>query len=1461
MSGSPEMYRKYKRAFTPGSIRQRFDQQLHVEKEYGEHTWSPDQTMRDILQNHFDAEAERCVMRLTRQILTEDALINIHRIKPQEQEKIKALVYLLYQHQAYIKTAKASEAFVSRVQDIVWSISAPPLQHELYDVKKLLSTITEIYEELPRIEYAVIDTLDPALRVRTVTREQLQSDPYTEERSKTSLKWGTKFRYVVIGCSVQDSGSGFDPQLAALFAPTKQGKPYLRGQYGEGLKMSYLDLLRRKAAIRLRSSYTVIDKGQVTQHVWKGRPQLSEKGDIFFSGADLSFDPEKDDVHTGSRTVIDLSRMDSAAYKECVASIDCRTERFKKSFLDFSSQHNAYQYVVNGEYAPIGVNVHSVNEKGSQVYIQRLLLTQSSDVAIKKDGSEYPLYFSYDIANRGLIGGRDRKTLKDDAASNITYMWRHIEDPDSVRALVRHYFFSTDTNTFEKAILHECIARDASPKTQTLFLDAVITELNIQAPKTLIATERTYPLQENVVERARSRGIPIVVVKNINRYFKNISDAIWNLRGVRLFTWSELQNDPEFIDPKSIEQEIAERHEKRYVEPYNETLRYFERVARDCGIAFDASRIGRLVITKGSEYDSKPYVLEYDKVNNRFYIVVRTHSGHYDKQNFRNTVIALLLATVDRNRPFINDAEVLQVAQANAQYAIDSAMANERLSEVEGTPKAFPDFAVRDFDVSSINPMRARLEAVPQQLRDWGIVQRLSELSLSFKDAEEIARAFTTMREPYRRAATISLFTRCIIQGTEVGYFVFDDDRSRVQFTKKIITDLEVVDDARYPEYKAYIIDDRRSFIITSVPSGSVVTMRNATVYREKDSLYIQRAGRDYIEKYRYNDHFFHLNYFINDGAILYDSRGGRPKISSIRRELSIQLPSVEAMPVLERSEGTIFTSLTTEYGAGVWDDPVRLLEDIVQNHLDASPGRHVEIVYEVQRGKKRKWVQEVELSVEDQIYGIRFIDDGKGYSPSRLSKLGDGTKARNPFLAGKYGEGTKLLAAAAVRNGIELEFSSLAHFDGKLVRWAAQAGSRLVSLNIDGRSQERQQIVFDYNDRKSVGKHGSETTLRIPEEPLTQEQKAFWRRIVDICHSRYEERGQRGLARYIRDLRTHEDGVIDLGFMKILLNEPGVVYDNGLLVQRGRSLVCGYDLLDITDTRERNHVDARKLDRYIQLARQHCPDVRYFNAIMKAIVKNLDRGSPLEYASSELLFDPSGTEMFSLPHVNSAADRYAGGLVFHNTEYFERNHPDIAIIIEHYLRFVPVSIRRDVSYADMRRIFGILPSSYDFAQQFSEAEIPQTARTKQEIAQAIDGVAQAQLDMVHRLFGHRRPDARIMKIFKDRENYQQTHQSTLSRADNLLRTYWNRDEIIAHDGRIFVAPSAVGYHGIIHVNTLAPTMGINEKLLQPQHRARLVGVIHHELAHFVTGKLDHTPEFINYLLLVAQDAHTRAKE
>jgi hypothetical protein len=233
-----------------------------------------------------------------------------------------------------------------------------------------------------------------------------------------------------------------------------------------------------------------------------------------------------------------------------------------------------------------------------------------------------------------------------------------------------------------------------------------------------------------------------------------------------------------------------------------------------------------------------------------------------------------------------------------------------------------------------------------------------------------------------------------------------------------------------------------------------------------------------------------------------------------------------------------ISTSVTLGYEADRWGVE-RIALDGVQNHLPAdSKGSTVNVDFLV----NNEWTPRTDYQ-NGTVQAIRFSDDGAGYS-NELLGIFHSTKKGNADAVGYFGEGLKMLSAATIREGIDMELRSR--------DWSAKPVP--VDLEIEG--EQIQKLVYDVK----------------PAERINGSQSIFWNPSQDFVDY------VRNLDKKVLLLRDGFTPLYESGKRAIIDTEGDVfvkgVYISSLFKDR---LLFSYGL-DVVPNRDRDDIHESKL-------------------------------------------------------------------------------------------------------------------------------------------------------------------------------------------------------------------------------------------------------------------------------------------
>lgn len=234
--------------------------------------------------------------------------------------------------------------------------------------------------------------------------------------------------------------------------------------------------------------------------------------------------------------------------------------------------------------------------------------------------------------------------------------------------------------------------------------------------------------------------------------------------------------------------------------------------------------------------------------------------------------------------------------------------------------------------------------------------------------------------------------------------------------------------------------------VIKKFIEASVVSAVNGKVEGADDRYYEQGLGiwRNQLEDMSSEGAELWRNVFytmFGENAFIgeFDSRGNLTQstenaISSGKTPVYVQGAAVaflehagvkRASQLYFSKEVKVDTGLTLSYRESAWGYD-RILIDAVQNHLGADSGATQVKVEFLLKGQENQWIDLNRIGEysDDQIAALRISDNGNGYD-YRLLGLLHSTKAKVFDAAGGWGEGLKMLSAAALRAGLGLELRS----------------------------------------------------------------------------------------------------------------------------------------------------------------------------------------------------------------------------------------------------------------------------------------------------------------------------------------------------------------------------------------------------------------------------------------------------
>ena len=289
-------------------------------------------------------------------------------------------------------------------------------------------------------------------------------------------------------------------------------------------------------------------------------------------------------------------------------------------------------------------------------------------------------------------------------------------------------------------------------------------------------------------------------------------------------------------------------------------------------------------------------------------------------------------------------------------------------------------------------------------------------------------------------------------------------------------------------------------------------------------------------------------------------------------------------------------TSITLEYVAEKWGIE-RIVLDGIQNHLPAdSGGTSVKVGYLI----NEEWVRHdraLGLPPEDRVVGaILFADDGQGFDYRKLGLLysdkpngkkdgkpnGKPNGDDSPVAVGQFGEGLKMLTAACLREGMQIQIMSR--------DWRATPYVEKISL--DGKTAH--QLVYEVETGLPPIK-GSTTMIQDPTKEVVDYVDNIGRKVLHLRPG------------YV-PVYSDQDG-------NHVVDESGDIFVRGVFITSDKrsELLFGYDL-NLDTSRDRDHVNELELGNAIGETIRNCDDRRVIEKILRsAVYKSGELGQSLK--------------------------------------------------------------------------------------------------------------------------------------------------------------------------------------------------------------------------------------------------------
>jgi len=1480
--------------------------------EYGEKTWTTAQTVRDLLQNHLDAETERFYGDIASTVFEDNKILN----SKLDKKVIDTFLYAAYMFVSHVEdmapeAKRASEEYLKRLGRSL-PIKTSLLANGIFETDKFLQQAGQLSENIPLVSYDVIDKKTNE-SLGLIPYEALRDEPLYQEKTDD------EFRYEINGMKIVDHGSGYDSQLSALYLSSKAGKEHVRGKFGEGAKMSELHLLRNKAKIKMRSEYILKSKdGDDVSRLWQTKSKV-KGGRLVSEGIEI--EKAKEDK-TGSMVYLSFEDANKEFKKELIENIDPRIDGLGKNISKFNSQNFVYPMPITGQ-SLVGVDMSG---DGKIQYVKGIRV----ELANESFGYSKP-WFSYDVLDSSIIAGRDRNEIKDEIVNKIENFWENNDNPELLKKLVHTVVHDktkpddlpVELSFFRKALSgYEYESKDKVKKIRKVLNvidEAMIHELKLEeGVDTLILSNFQFKHKNfrDIVEFAESKDYKIITTA-ATIYDSSIGSFSKRLPGdFKVFSADDIRDEIRLLRKKD------EPQEEEFVEGERE-LKIRE--------VFDAALNSVNTFLTAAKVPTKELILEFDVVkdDNRDYYQSteddyegNDYYGYSSEEKRVNDPIWMYDNTLMVNPNKVSDPRYgnpgslqhqleLYLLSAYSAYDLVKKNTDINLSDDIFESEAFDNFSVSESYYSEDDEIESKEETLKRSqafldslitklIPDSSAVLKVMPESFDYtKDTEFVGRLLDVLTsgsdelkrakkeesyEMQQQALSVDLSLaeakKMLSHSQEnkeydVPYIikrrVFVEDNflhyynnNHKEWGKLNLVKSEPV--ANWNQLPVYQLDDGRFFVPATMAKGSVLTSGEG-----KKRAYTFNEGEKFLVINQYEVKFSDYSTSSYSGIISANADGfiisendNRKEHISTKDYIQEQLQEYKYYPVgtIEENknpdfkEGITSTAIPIEYGKDEWDNPVRVFQDIIQNHLDASLGEDgVKIIYEVDREGDRIWVEETEIIETDKITGFSVTDNGKGYAPNTIATMGASSK-KSPLFAGKYGEGQKMVAAAALRSGLDLEYQSTLQSDKDLISWRALAVSETRQVVLEGQEVEKKLVAFNVTSSENKVNIGSSTTLKLPKEASIEQIKQWSEWVETIDPRQKDKQGNGGMARFVRQLREPgSQREYKLGSITLLLDEPGAVYENGLRInsnaEAGRKMSFGYDVPEIVTTRERNSYNPKRLGSYINHVLSHVTDEPLIEEIFdKLIAKNSHT------LDLRIIY---GDDTASAIWAKVARKLWPGYLVHSGEEfqtYFDKDLDDFPgyetpdeIRSREAKEKKAAFIRANIVHLDKSKILYVSKDNYSgFSQMLPTVEkaidrlSTELLDTSPEVKEILSNVVAESTKIFNSVYEKE-------KDFLGSEEI--PYDSILNSYDfaNKIRKWSDNERIMNDKHGVGVAPITAGFHGSVDRNGVI----FNEHLLVAGNNRELAETSLHEIAHLVSGAGDYSERFVTLLYKLAE--------
>ena len=336
----------------------------------------------------------------------------------------------------------------------------------------------------------------------------------------------------------------------------------------------------------------------------------------------------------------------------------------------------------------------------------------------------------------------------------------------------------------------------------------------------------------------------------------------------------------------------------------------------------------------------------------------------------------------------------------------------------------------------------------------------------------------------------------------------------------------------------------------------------------------------------------------------------------STLRELGVKADE-DIIP--EYVEEKLPTSITLNYGNTIWDSQ-RIVLDACQNHLPSdSRGNNIFLRFQTSDGKWHDY-REFEKFEDSEILKIKIADDGVGYDYKHLGIFA--SVKEHEASSGKWGEGLKMLSAAAVRNGIQMELRSR--------DWIAIPETQTEVLN-EGKPNEQKVERLIFKTRRKVEKKSK--VLDDQDNPSQP----------DYGYSKENEKSSTTFVnptpKLIQEFRKIRENVLTfnprtpittVNENEVLDTFAGQLYIRNILIPGNHQLKYSYHLKNFDiETRDRNIIKRESMQEALRNIFENVEDERFIGEFLSNAFSQAQEYNEERFLEFETPFKiPNDTEL-----------------------------------------------------------------------------------------------------------------------------------------------------------------------------------------------------------------------------------------